>query len=247
MPPVRPVIGIPTPVEHARWGPWDREVVLLARDYVHAVQRAGGLAVLLPPDAEAAQAPDLVLDRVDALLLAGGVDVDPAAYGAAPHPETGPTRPERDRFELALTRRALERDLPLLAICRGMQVLNVARGGTLHQHLPDLVGHEDHRRVRGAFGDHDVRLEPGSLAARAAGEARHPTKSHHHQAIDRLGDGLRVTGWAVQDELPEALEDPSARFALGVQWHPEADAESRIVGALVAEARQRLETTVGAP
>jgi len=234
-----PAIGIATPVERARWGPWDKEVVLLARDYVHAVQRAGGLALLLPPDARAVEDPDLVLDRVDALLLAGGTDVDPAVYGAAPHPTTGPTRPERDAFELALARRALERDLPLLAICRGMQVLNVALGGTLHQHLPELVGHEDHRRVRGAFGDHDVLLDPGSLAARAAGEARHPTKSHHHQGIDRLGEGLRITGRAVGDDLPEAVEFPAARFALGVQWHPEADAESRVVGALVAEARAR--------
>jgi putative glutamine amidotransferase len=214
-------------------------VVLLARDYVRAVQRAGGLAVLLPPDEAVAEAPDLLLDRVDALLLAGGTDVDPGSYAAAAHPQTGPTRPERDRFELALARRALERDLPLLGICRGMQVLNVARGGTLHQHLPDLVGHEDHRRVPGAFGDHDVRLEAGSLAARAAGEARHPTKSHHHQGVDRLGEGLRVTGWAVGDDLPEAIEDPAAGFALGVQWHPEANAESRVVGALVAEARAR--------
>jgi putative glutamine amidotransferase len=209
------------------------------------VQRAGALAVLLPPDEAVAEAPDLLLDRVDALLLAGGTDVDPGSYGAAPHPETGPTRPERDRFELALARRALERDLPLLGICRGMQVLNVARGGTLHQHLPDLVGHEDHRRVRGAFGDHDVRLEAGSLAARAAGEARHPTKSHHHQGVDRLGQGLRVTGWAVGDALPEAIEDPAAGFVLGVQWHPEADAESRVVAALVAEARARREAPVG--
>jgi putative glutamine amidotransferase len=234
---VVPVIGIATPVERAAWGPWDKEVVLLARDYVHAVQRAGGLALLLPPDARAGAEPDLVLDRVDALVLAGGTDVDPGSYDADPHPETGPTRPERDAFEIALARRAVERDLPLLAICRGMQVLNVALGGTLHQHLPDLLGHEDHRRVRGAFGDHDVVLEPGSLAARAAGEARHPTKSHHHQGIDRLGAGLRVTGHAVGDGLPEAVELPGARFVLGVQWHPEADAESRVVGALVAEAR----------
>jgi putative glutamine amidotransferase len=115
----------------------------------------------------------------------------------------------------------------------------VARGGTLHQHVPDLVGHEDHRRVPGAFGDHDVRLQEGSLAARAAGALSVPTKSHHHQAIDAVGNGLRVTGWSELDDLPEAIELPGVRFALGVQWHPEADEDSELIAALVAEARER--------
>jgi putative glutamine amidotransferase len=142
-------------------------------------------------------------------------------------------------------RRALERDMPVLGICRGMQVLNVACGGTLHQHLPELVGHEDHRRVLGSFdgADHDVRLAPGSLAARAAGEELHATKSHHHQGVDRVGDGLVVTGWAQLDELPEALELERNRFALGVQWHPEADERSRLIAALVEEARARRDGT----
>ena len=155
-----------------------------------------------------------------------------------PHPSTAGWVPERDAFELALATRALERDLPLLGICRGMQVLNVARGGTLLQHLPDVVHHDDHRRVAGTFAgnDHDVRLAPGSLAERAAGRALHPTKSHHHQGVDVLGEGLTVTGWGARDELPEAVEDPGKRFVLGVQWHPEADEESRVIAALVAEA-----------
>jgi putative glutamine amidotransferase len=236
----RPVVGIPTPVETARWSRvWEADCAIVAMSYIGAVQRAGGLALLLPPDAHATQDPSEILDHLDALLLAGGADVDPASYGAAPHPQTAGQRPERDAFEIALVRGAVARDLPTLGVCRGMQVLNVARGGTLHQHVPDLVGHEDHRRVPGAFGDHDVRLQEGSLAARAAGALRVPTKSHHHQAIDELGSGLRVTGWSVLDELPEAIELPGTRFSLGVQWHPEADEASQVIAALVAEARER--------
>ncbi len=234
---MRPVIGIPTPLERARWGAWEEEVTLLPRSYVRAVQRAGGLALLLAPDPVLAEEPDEVLDRLDGLLLAGGADLDPAAYGAPAHPETAAAAPDRDGFELALARRAVERDLPFLGICRGMQVLNVALGGTLHQHLPDVVGHVGHRHTPGAFGDHDVRLEAGSAAARAAGEELHATKSHHHQGVDVVGQGLRVTGWSTLDELPEAVELPGARFALGVQWHPEADETSRLISALVEQAR----------
>jgi putative glutamine amidotransferase len=236
----RPVVGIPTPVELARWSRvWEADCAIVAMSYIGAVQRAGGMALLLPPDAHAATDPGEFLDHLDALLLAGGADLDPASYGAEPHPETAGQRPDRDAFEIALTRGAITRDLPVLGVCRGMQILNVARGGTLHQHVPDLVGHEDHRRVPGAFGDHDVRLQDGSLAARAAGTLRVPTKSHHHQAIDAVGNGLRVTGWSELDDLPEAIELPGVRFALGVQWHPEADEESELIAALVAEARER--------
>ena len=207
------------------------------RPYATAVQAAGALALVLPPDDAAAQSPDALLDRIDALLLAGGADIDPASYGAKPHPETKGTWPERDRFELALAHRALERDMPVLGICRGMQLLNVALGGTLLQHLPDVLGTNDHRRVPGAFGDHEVRLEPGSLAARAVGAERATVKSHHHQGLDELGDGLRASGWSVPDELVEAVELPDRRFTLGVLWHTEQDERSQVIAALVEAAR----------
>jgi putative glutamine amidotransferase len=234
----RPVIGLCTALERARWSVWDQQAFLLPRSYVDAVQRAGGLALMLPPDENAIDDPDPLLDLVDGLILAGGADVDPDTYGSERHAETSGTVPERDTFEIALARRALERDLPLLGICRGMQLMNVARGGTLLQHLPESHGHHDHRPNPGSFdgADHDVRLQDGSLAARAAGETTHGTKSHHHQGLDRLGEGLEVTGWSTLDELPEAIEVPGSRFALGVQWHPEADETSRLVEALVAEA-----------
>jgi putative glutamine amidotransferase len=237
----RPTIGICTPLERARWGAWHLDAFLLPRNYVDAVHRAGAMALLLAPDPTLVEDPDEILDRIDGLMLAGGADIDPGVYGAEPHPETIGSVPERDAFEVALVRRALERDMPVLGICRGMQVMNIACGGTLHQHLPELVGHEDHRRVLGSFdgADHDVRLAPGSLAARAAGEELHATKSHHHQGVDRVGDGLVVTGRAQLDELPEALEAEGSRFALGVQWHPEADDRSRLITALVEEARAR--------
>jgi putative glutamine amidotransferase len=234
----RPVIGICTALERARWSVWDQQAYLLPRSYIDAVQREGGIALMLPPDGRVEEEPDGILDLIDGLILAGGADIDPASYGEEPHPETRGTVPERDRFELALARRALERDIPLLGVCRGMQLMNIATGGTLLQHLPESHGHHEHRRNPGTFqgADHDVRLQDGSLAARAAGEAVHQTKSHHHQGIDRIGEGFEITGWSVIDDLPEAFEAPDRRFALGVQWHPEADERSRLISALVQEA-----------
>ncbi len=230
-------IGICAALERARWGPWEDTVTMLPRSYAAAVQAAGGLALLLPPDEAAAEAPDPLLDLLDALILAGGSDLDPASYGEAAHPETTGTWPERDRFELALARRALERGMPLLGVCRGMQLMNVARGGTLVQHLPDLLGGDDHRHTPGAFADHEVRLEHGSLAATAAAAERIAIKSHHHQGIDELGEGFVASGWSVNDDLVEAIELPGYSFALGVLWHPEVDLRSRVVGALVGAAR----------
>ncbi|MDQ6819833.1 MAG: gamma-glutamyl-gamma-aminobutyrate hydrolase family protein [Solirubrobacteraceae bacterium] len=234
----RPVIGICTALTQARWGVWNQRAALLSYGYITAIQRAGGLAVMIPPDPELEQDPDQMLDLIDGLILAGGNDIDPAAYGATPHPMTHNTVPERDSVELALARRAVERDIPVLGICRGMQLMNVAFGGTLHQHLPDEVGHEDHRRFLGSFdgADHDVRLQSGTVAALAAGEELHGTKSHHHQGVDVIGDGLQVSGYSTLDELPEAIEAPERRFVLGVQWHPEADETSRVVEAIVREA-----------
>ena len=238
----RPRIGVCAALERARWTVWDREALLLSRAYIDALQRAGAVALMVPPDAWVEAHPGDVLDGLDALMLAGGADIDPQSYGERRHRCTTNTRPERDRAEIALARKALERDMPLLGICRGMQLLNVTLGGTLVQHLPDDVGHTDHRRALGSFdnADHDVKLAPGSLAAQACGELRHRTKSHHHQAVDALGDGLVASGWSVLDGLVEAIELPESRWALGVQWHPEVDPRSGVVRAFADEAAEAL-------
>lgn len=234
--PRKPVIGIACAVLRAQWGPWDQSAAVVAADYIRQVQRAGGVAVLIPPDLESV---DALLDVVDGVMLTGGNDLEAASYGADPHPEAETPDPERDAFEAALVRTAIARDIPFLGICRGIQVLNVAFGGTLTQHLPESHGTHDHRRTVGTFegNDHLVDLLEGSQAARAAGETTHRVPSHHHQAVDGVGDGLVVTGRSVGDDVPEALEMPGRRFALGVQWHPEADADSGIIAALVAAAR----------
>lgn len=233
------MIGVVAALEQANYGVWDEPCVLLQYVYVQAVQRAGGMAILIPPDHALARNPDEILDRIDALLLAGGSDIDPALYGQAPVPETTGIVAQRDEIELALITRAIERDVPALCICRGMQMLNIARGGTLLQHLPDVVHSDEHRRNKGTFAgnEHDVQLERGSLAAQAAGAELTMTKSHHHQAIDELGDGLVVTGRSASDNLPEAIELPESTYVLGVQWHPEADAASQIIGTLVEQAK----------
>jgi putative glutamine amidotransferase len=234
----RPAIGVCTALEDARWGVWHRRAALLAYEYLLEIERAGGLPLMIPPTQGIVDDPDEVLDRIDGLILAGGADIDPESYGEERHPQTNGTVPDRDRVEIALTRRAVELDMPVLGICRGMQLINVAQGGTLIQHVPDGVGHDEHRRNRGTFegNGHAVRLDPGSLAARAAGETEHDTLSHHHQAVATLGSDLAVTGYSQLDDLPEAIEAPNHRFVLGVQWHPEADERSRVIRSLVEEA-----------
>jgi putative glutamine amidotransferase len=230
----RPVIGICAAIESAAWGVWrDVEVNISQRNYSVGVSEAGGLPLLLPADDPGAEAPEGVLDLLDGLVLSGGSDLDPATYGAEPAPETTGFRHGRDRFELALARRALARDLPVLGICRGMELLNVACGGTLNQHLADA---ELHLHTPGQFSDHQVRLEPGSLAARAVGAERISVRSHHHQGIGRLGDGLVASGWADPGETIEAIERPDRAWALGVLWHTEEDRLSPVLAALTEAA-----------
>jgi putative glutamine amidotransferase len=238
-----PAIGISAAVTRARWSHWDDEVALTPQAYLSAVALAGGLALILAPDDEVAEKPDQLLDLLDGLILTGGSDIDPATYGATPSPHTGETRPERDRFELALAYGAMERGLPLLGICRGGQMVNVACGGTLIQHLPDVVGDDRHLETPGHFSEHEVELEAGSLAARAAGATRTMVRSHHHQAVDEVGEGLKATGHALPDAVVEAVEAPDHDFTLGVLWHPEADERSKIVSALVRAAQPRVPST----
>ena len=222
-------------MESASWAAWEVVVNLSPRNYSLSVNRAGGMALILPPDDVLAEGPDEVLDMLDGLILAGGSDIDPGSYGAKPHPETGTTWPERDRFEIALGTRALERDMPVLGICRGMEMINVIQGGTLKQHL----GLELHRHTPGVFTDHRVKLVPGSLAERVVGADHTEVKSAHHQGVDAIGEGVVVSGHA-DDGVVEALELPDKTFAVGVLWHPEEDERSRVVGALVSEARDRM-------
>ena len=233
----RPVIGVCAAVEPASYGAWvDEPAVLLPLSYARSIQAGGGIAVMLPPDPAIGERPDELLDRVDALILGGGADIDPASHGGRPHPEITATNPERDRFEIALARRALDRDLPLLGVCRGMQVLNVATGGALEQHLPERLGHERHRLTPGSWGEHEVRLQADSLAARAAGGDRLTVKSHHHQGVADLGDGVEVSGWSADpddEDTVEAIEFPDRSFALGVLWHPEEDPGSRVIPSLI--------------
>ena len=228
---MRPVVGITSYVEQARWGVWDVPAVVLPFRYVERVEAAGATAVVLPP---AATSDAEVLDRLDAVVFAGGADLDPALYDQPAHERTTGLRPERDAAEVPLMRAALDRDLPLLGICRGMQVLSVVSGGALEQHLPDVVGHEGHRPEPGVYGRHGVRLAPGSLAHRLLGDEV-SVPSYHHQGLASAGS-LTVTGWA-DDESPEVVEDQTRRFALGVLWHPEAGDDFRLFEALVGAAR----------
>ncbi len=233
----RPLIGVCAAVENAHFGAWkDEPTVLLPLSYSRAIHGAGGMVAMLPPDRGAAEDPVELLDRIDALVLGGGADIDPETHGADPHAETVGTNPDRDRFEIALARGALERGMPLLGVCRGMQILNVACGGTLDQHLPDRLGHAGHRPVPGSWTEHGVRIEPRSLAARAAGTEQLSVMSHHHQGIDRTADNLTASAWATDDESIEAIESTDGGFVLGVLWHPEEDLSDRIIPTLVSTA-----------
>jgi gamma-glutamyl-gamma-aminobutyrate hydrolase PuuD len=230
-----PVIGITAYEEDARWGPWAERAALVPATYVHAVEGAGGAAALLP-----VQSPHLVtlLDRIDGLVLSGGPDVGAERYGEAAHAETQEPRVGRDDFELALVKEATRRAVPTLAVCRGMQVLNVARGGTLHQHLPEVVGHAGHSPMPGEFAWHRVEVAPHSRLAAILGTTQAEIASHHHQAVARLGGGLEVTARA-DDGTVEAVEDPSLPYLLGVQWHPEEGPDFALFGALVEAAAAR--------
>jgi putative glutamine amidotransferase len=228
----RPVIGITTYAQEASWGVWKLPAALTPLDYVDAVERAGGRPVLIPPSEEGIGE---TLDTLDGIVFSGGADLDPARYGADPHPETDTPQARRDAGEMALLEAALERDLPTLAICRGFQLLNVARGGDLVQHLPDEVGTDEHRQVPGVFGQHPVEVKEGTKLASIVG-ARSDVTSHHHQGIGRVGEGLVETAWAADGTL-EGVEDPSRRFLVGVQWHPEAGEDDALFETLVEEAR----------
>lgn len=219
-----PVIGVCAAFEAAQWGFWHQQAALIPSTYLDKIQAAGGMAIGLLPDQSGVDRPSPLVDRIDGLLLIGGVDVEPASYGALRAERTEATEPLRDAFELALVREAMRRDIPVLGVCRGMQILNVAMGGTLHQHLPD-AGFADHRRSPGRLDHetfHDVEVDCDTHAAALSGSGVQVVNSHHHQGVDVLGEGAVVTARSVPDGLPEALEWPGSRYVLGVQWHPEA-------------------------
>jgi gamma-glutamyl-gamma-aminobutyrate hydrolase PuuD len=229
----RPVVGITTYAQEASWSYWKLPAALIPLDYVDAVERAGGRPLLIPPSEDGVEE---TLEALDAIVFSGGADVDPASYGAEPHPQNDLPQARRDAAELALLSAALERDMPTLAICRGFQLWNVARGGDLVQHLPDAVGHESHREVPGTFSEHPVEVKEGSRLASIVGAGPAVT-SHHHQSVGRVGKGLVETAWA-DDGTIEGFEDPSRRFAVGVQWHPESGRDDGLFENLVEEARR---------
>lgn len=232
----RPVVGLTTYLERVRTGIWDVPAAYLPADYFQGVQLAGGVPVLLPPQPVDPSAVDSALDTLHALVITGGYDLDPSRYGQQPHATTDPPRNDRDAWEFALLHGALERALPVLGICRGAQLLNVAFGGTLHQHLPDVVGHSGHRVGNGVFASVVVRTVPGTRLAGLLGEST-DARCYHHQAIDKVGAGLTVSATDA-DGVVEALELPGDDFVLAVQWHPEQSLDDmRLFGAVVDAAR----------
>jgi gamma-glutamyl-gamma-aminobutyrate hydrolase PuuD len=228
-----PVVGITGYGEIARYVPFEHDTVLLPRTYIDVVTAAGGIPLVLPPIALSGG----VVDRLDAVIIAGGPDVHPGRYGAEIGAETVPAREERDEADLAVLRRALEGDVPVLAVCRGHQLLNVALGGTLHQHVPDVVGHVRHSPEPTVYGEIEVRTERDTLVRALIGESAR-VRCHHHQAVDRLGEGLRISARA-EDGIVEAIELAGHRFVVGVQWHPEQDAtDLRLVAGLLRAATE---------
>lgn len=225
---IRPVVGITAYSERARWNIWETDAALVPQYYVHSVTAGGARAAVLPPD----DADPDVLGRLDGLVLTGGADIDARLFGQAPHPEADPPNEARDRAELLLLRAAVAMDLPVLGICRGLQLMALAYGGTLHQHLPDVVGHDGHSPVSGEFATHEVTLAEGSMAWRIYGR-RTSKNSHHHQAVAETGHGLVASGHA-DDGVVEVAEDPTRRFVLGVQWHAEMLGDAALFGAFVA-------------
>jgi putative glutamine amidotransferase len=232
----KPIVGITTYLTPAAWGAWQQDAALVPASYVRAVARAGGVPLLVPPGA----AYEETLDTVDGLVFSGGSDLDPDLYGEEAHAETDGWIRERDDFELGLMQAALARDVPILAICRGSQVLNVALGGDLEQHVPDRVGTNAHKETPGVFADHDVAVLSGTKLSSILGE-RTDVKSHHHQGYGELGSGLREAARAPDGTL-EALEDPTRRFTLGVLWHPEEGEDLALFEALVREAAEYRQT-----
>ncbi len=228
----RPLIGITSYAQPASWGAWELPAALVPLHYVDSVEQAGGRALVVPPSTDAV---DETLDVFDGIVFSGGIDIDPTAYGADRDPRTDPGQARRDAGELALLERALERDVPTLAICRGFQLLNVLRGGDLVQHLPDAVGHEGHREVLGVFSEHPVDVKDGTRLGSILGSRHEAVKSSHHQGVGRVGEGLVETAWAEDGSL-EGLEDPGKRFAVAVLWHPEMDDDKRLFASLVDEA-----------
>jgi len=227
-----PLIGVTAYADVARWSVWEMPVTLLPAAYTHAVVAAGGAPVVLPTEPDHAS---LYLDRIDALVLAGGGDMDPAGYGAEPHPRTGGVNPRRDAAETALLQGAIERGLPVLGVCRGLQVLNVLRGGTLHQHLPDVVPGNVHAVAPGTWATHPVEVVPGTRVAALHGRLDLDVVTYHHQAIDRLGKGLTPTAHALDGTI-EAVEDEDLPFLVAVQWHPEMADDPSLMRGLVRAA-----------
>jgi putative glutamine amidotransferase len=232
----RPVVGLTAYLEQVQTGIWDVPASYLPADYFEGVTMAGGVAVLLPPQPVDPDVVNSVLDSLDALVITGGYDLDPISYGQRPHPTTDQPRTTRDSWEFALLQGALARGLPVLGICRGAQVLNVAFGGTLHQHLPDVLGHDGHRAGNGVFTRLPVRTAAGTRLAALVGESTE-ARCYHHQAIDEVGAGLVVSA-RDSDEVVEAVELPGDGFVLAVQWHPEKSLDDlRLFAAIVDAAR----------